>query len=258
MTYVEELFGLTGRRALVTGAAAGNGRAIAEGLLRAGAEVLLVDVQEEGLDRAVHELRSQGLKADGFRCDLSEEAEIENLASHVSRETEGRGILVNNAGITLPGGFLDYPLERWERTYRVNLRAPFLLSQRLTPVLERTSEGVILNVTSINAELAFPDNPAYVAFKGGLRQLTKAMALDLWKYGIRVNAIGPGYIRTAMTKGSWENAEKRAARQEKTILGRWGEPSDLVGAAVFLCSRASGYVTGQDLYVDGGWLAKGL
>ena len=258
MNYLETLFSLADRQALVTGAARGNGRAIAEGLLRAGAGVLLVDVSEAELDRTVCEFQSEGLDAVGERCDLSDEDQIEVLAAHVAAKQPDLSILVNNAGVTFPGSFMDYPLDRWDLTYRVNLRAPFLLSQRLAPLLGQAGDGVIVNVTSINAELGFPDNPAYVAFKGGLRQLTKAMALDLGRHGIRVNAIGPGYIRTAMTQGSWEDPQKREDRQNRTILGRWGEPEDLAGVAVFLASRASAYVTGQSIYVDGGWLAKGL
>lgn len=258
MNYLESLFSLAGRQALVTGAARGNGRAIAEGLLRAGAGVLLVDVAEAELDQTVSEFRASGLDAAGERCDLGEAAQIEELASHVAERIPNVSILVNNAGVTFPGSFMEYPADHWDLTYRVNLRAPFLLSQRLAPLLARAGDGAIINVTSINAELGFPDNPAYVAFKGGLRQLTKAMALDLARHGIRVNAIGPGYIRTAMTRGSWEDPQKREDRQSRTILGRWGEPKDLAGVAVFLASSASAYITGESIYVDGGWLAKGL
>ena len=258
MNYLESLFSLAGRQALVTGAARGNGRAIAEGLLRAGAEVLVVDVSEVELDQTVREFQASGLGATGELCDLGEIDQIEALASRVAERMPNLGILVNNAGVTLPGGFMEYPLDNWDLTHRVNLRAPFLLSQRLAPLLARVGDGVIVNVTSINAELGFPGNPAYVAFKGALRQLTKAMALDLGPHGIRVNAIGPGYVRTAMTQGSWEDPKKREDRQNRTILGRWGEPEDLAGVAVFLASRASAYMTGQSIYVDGGWLAKGI
>jgi gluconate 5-dehydrogenase len=117
--------------------------------------------------------------------------------------------------------------------------------------------GSIINITSINAELGFPGNPAYVAFKGALKQLTKALALDLGP-SIRVNAIGPGYFRTDMTRKSWGDDTMRQERSSRTILGRWGVPDDLAGAVIFLASDASAYVTGIDLYVDGGWLAKGL
>ena len=112
--------------------------------------------------------------------------------------------------------------------------------------------------TLAKSELAFPNNPAYVSFKGALKQLTKSAALDLGKYGIRVNSIGPGYFTTEMTKGSWQNEKTYEERCKKTILGRWGTPEDLIGAFVFLASDASSYITGQDIYVDGGWLTKGL
>ncbi len=258
MSYLEDLFSLEGRQAVVTGAARGNGKAIAESLLRAGAEVLLVDVAEELLNQTLKDLQNDGLAAHGECSDLAHEDQIGNLVAHVKHQLPRASILVNNAGVTLPGKFLEYPLDSWDLTYRINLRAPFLLSQQLAPLLGQAGDGVILNVTSLNAELAFPDNPAYVTFKGALRQLTKAMALDLAKHGIRVNAIGPGYIRTAMTRGSWDDVAKREDRQARTMLGRWGDPEDLAGVAVFLASRASGYITGQDIYVDGGWLAKGL
>ena len=258
MSYLESLFSLSGRQAVVTGAARGNGRAIAEGILRAGAEVVLVDVAEDSLAQTVEDFRSEGLAAHTECCNLAEEDQIKDLVARVNEHHPSLSILVNNAGVTLPGSFLDYPSEDWDMTHRVNLKAPFLLSQSLAPMLGRNGDGVILNITSLNAELAFPGNPAYVAFKGALRQLTKSMALDLAKLGIRVNSIGPGYIRTSMTRGSWEDQKMREDRSRRTMLGRWGEPEDLIGVAVFLASKASAYITGQDIYVDGGWLAKGL
>ena len=116
--------------------------------------------------------------------------------------------------------------------------------------------GSIINITSLNSEIAFPNNPAYVSTKGGLKQLTKSLALDLGKYNIRVNNLGPGYIKTNMTKFGWKNNRKKI--EDRTILGRWGEPRDLVGTIIFLLSDASSYITGQDIYVDGGYLTKGL
>ena len=258
MNYIERMFSLSGRQALVTGAARGNGRAIAEAILRAGASVMLVDIDGAELESTVQAFQKEGLQATGYECDLSEEREIKDLVDEASGRLPGLSILVNNAGVTLPADFKEYPLADWETTYRVNLKAPFILSQKLAPVLGRNAEASIVNITSINAELGFPGNPAYVAFKGALRQLTKAMALDLGPLAIRVNAIGPGYIRTAMTKGSWEDPEKRRDREKRTILGRWGEPRDLAGAVIFLASKASDYMTGQSIYIDGGWLVKGL
>ena len=124
--------------------------------------------------------------------------------------------------------------------------------------MKKKKSGVIINITSINAEFAFPDNPSYQVTKAGLKQLTKSLALDLAKFGIRVNSVGPGYFRTSMTKKSWDNLKKRKKIRESTMLKRWGVPKDLEGIIVFLSSDSSEYITGQDIYVDGGWSAKGI
>lgn len=122
----------------------------------------------------------------------------------------------------------------------------------------RQREGVIINITSLGAEQGFSNNPAYVAFKGGLKQLTKALAKDWAKYNIRVNNLGLGYFKTEMTRNSWQDQKLMQERAARTMLGRWGEPKDLVGPAIFLASNASRYIMGQDLYVDGGWLANAI
>jgi len=124
--------------------------------------------------------------------------------------------------------------------------------------MKKNKSGSIINITSLNAELAFPNNPAYVASKGGLKMLSKALARDWGIYGIRVNNLGPGYIKTDMTEASFNNKTTRKEREERTMLGRWGEVDDLIGPCVFLASDASEYITGQDIYIDGGWLGKGL
>ena len=138
------------------------------------------------------------------------------------------------------------------------MRAPFRLSRAVAGRMKAQRSGSIINITSLSAELAFPDNPAYVAFKGGLKQLGKALALDLAPFGIRVNNLGPGYIHTEMTRKSFEDPPRHEERAARSALNRWGEPEDLQGPAIFLASPASAFVTGQDLYVDGGWMIKGL
>jgi NAD(P)-dependent dehydrogenase (short-subunit alcohol dehydrogenase family) len=141
----------------------------------------------------------------------------------------------------------------------VNLHAAFQLATMAARVMKKQPQGgVIINITSLGAMLGFPNNPAYVASKGGLRQLTKAMAYDLSRYNIRVNNICPGYMRTDMTRKSYQDQEIKAERDRRIMLGRWGKPEDLVGPCIFLASEASSYITGIDLPVDGGWLAKGL
>jgi NAD(P)-dependent dehydrogenase (short-subunit alcohol dehydrogenase family) len=257
MTFVDQTFSLRGKTALVTGAGRGVGLAIATGLLRAEATVLMVDFDPQTLDTAASALKLEGLAAHGYLCDLSQPPEIDNLANTVAQQFSHIDVLVNNAGITLGHDLFEYPLTDWERTLGINLRAPFLLTQRIA-LLMRDHGGSVINMTSINAELGFPSNPAYAAAKGGLRQLTKSLAVDLGKYGIRVNNIGPGYVETDMTAKSYANPDARQQRTQRTILGRWATPQDIVGLAIFLASDASSYITGQDIYIDGGWLARGL
>ncbi len=256
--YLDTLFSLKNRGAMVTGAARGNGRAMAEALLKAGASVVLVDVREAELKRWVSRFRSKRLKAHAFVADLSDTGQLDDLVRFAEEKIGRVDILVNNAGVTCPHAMLDYPEADWEQTYRVNLKVPFELSRRVAHGMIKRRSGVILNITSLNSELAFPDNPAYMASKGAIRQLTKSLALDLGPHGIRVNNIGPGYFRTDMTRGSWRDTTKRKARADRTVLGRWGRPEDLAGIVVFLSSDAASYITGQDIYVDGGWLIKGL
>ena len=257
--YLCSLFSLEDRVAVVTGAARGNGAAMAEALGRAGAHLVLVDRLPEELEQTCEQLKAASIKCQTINADLSDPGSPHEIASAVERAYGKCDILVNNAGITVGGDLLSYPTEAWEKTYAVNLRAPFLLSQALAKAfMAPAHSGSIINITSLNAELAFPDNPAYVTFKGALRSLTQSLALDLGKFGIRVNAIGPGYIHTAMTARSFSSPELHESRRGHTALGRWGEPSDLAGAVLYLASDAAAYVTGISLYVDGGWLVKGL
>ena len=161
-------------------------------------------------------------------------------------------------GITFPSNEKFYSIKKWKQTIDVNLTVAFTCSQSVRKNMKKRKKGSIVNITSLNAELAFPSNPAYVASKGGLKQLGKALARDWGKYGIRVNNLGPGYIVTEMTKKSYCNKKSRKLRENQTMLGRWGTVDDLIGPCLFLASNASEYVTGQDIYVDGGWISNGL
>ena len=257
MTYLENLFSLEDKVAVVTGAARGNGRAITEALARAGAAVLLVDILPE-VAQTAGELAAQRLRVEHHTMDITDDTARQRLDDVIGEKFGHIDILVNNAGVSYPHTGHAYPDDLWEKTYRVNLHAPFKLSSIFGQRMAAAGRGSIINVTSLNAELAFPDNPAYVAFKGALRQLTKSVALDLGKFGVRANNIGPGYFRTDMTMQSFNDPIRNQQRSDRTILGRWGEPSDLAGISVFLASDASSYITGQDIYVDGGWIIKGL
>ena len=258
MTYLNDLFSLKGKIAIVTGAANGNGKAISEALLRAGARVILVDNNKETLYKTKLKFQKLRLKPLIFPCDITNYDNLLELNNFVLKNFNQIDILVNNAGVSFSHNLFDYPKNLWDTTYKVNLKAPFELSKMFGKIMKKQKSGIIINITSINAEMAFPNNPAYVSFKGALKQLTKSLALDLGKYGIRVNSVGPGYIRTNMTEKSWQNKSRRKKIENKTILGRWGIPEDLAGVVIFLSSDSSSYITSQDFYVDGGWLSKGI
>jgi gluconate 5-dehydrogenase len=244
------LFSLEGRVAVVTGGSRGIGAAIAAGLAGAGARVTAL---------ARTAARPVGLppQVDYRSCDIAVEGAFEALADEVFARERRLDVLVNAAAISLPAGERA-ELARFDRTLEVNLRAAYRACTAAARLMARGGGGSIINVTSINSALGFPDNPGYVAAKGGLRTLTKALALDLASAKVRVNALAPGYIRTAMTAASHSDPALREARIARMIIPRYGEPEDLVGAAIFLASPASSYVTGTDLFVDGGWTAKGL
>jgi NAD(P)-dependent dehydrogenase (short-subunit alcohol dehydrogenase family) len=243
------LFSLNGRVAVVTGGSRGIGHALAEGLAAAGATVIAV-----ARSAAPDTPFTQPVRYLSLDVSLG----LDDTLAGIAAEHGRLDILVNAAGISLaadpetPGSALDV----FDRTMSLNLRGAYancLAASRLM-----TDGGAIINVTSIGAHTGFPANPGYVASKGGLRFLTKALAVDLGPRGIRVNALAPGYIRTAMTAGSYADPLRHKQRADHTCLGRWGAVDDLVGAAIFLASDASRYMTGQDLIIDGGWTAKGL
>lgn len=247
MNYLDNLFNLKDKTVVITGAANGISKAIAESFIKCGSKVISVDKVEQ---------KSKDYTS-SVTVDLSKKEEVLSFLKSIGEIKVD--ILINGAGIALPSEEKPYPIEYWKETYKVNLLAPFLLIRSISDSMIKNSiKGSIINITSINAELAFPDNPAYIATKGGLKSLTKSFAYDLGKYGIRVNSIGPGYIRTNMTTKSWADHHMHKQRKLHTILNRWGTVKDLVGASLFLASDASSYITGQDIYVDGGWTIKGL
>jgi NAD(P)-dependent dehydrogenase (short-subunit alcohol dehydrogenase family) len=256
MSYLEQLFSLDQKVAVVTGASRGLGQGIAAALLKAGATTVLVSTNQERLDATHQDFVAQNLKATAHACDLSVPEQLDTLVDHVIAAHGRIDVLVNAAGVTFTEDLLDYPDEYWEKTLRVNLEAPYRLVKNFARTMKEQGGGSIINITSIAAERGGSNNPAYAAAKGGLKQMTKALASDLAPFGIRVNNIGPGYFRTDMTNYSWDDPERRAMRTQSTMLGRWGMPADLAGIAVLLASDASSYITGQDFYVDGGWLAK--
>jgi NAD(P)-dependent dehydrogenase (short-subunit alcohol dehydrogenase family) len=249
MQFLEDLFSLTGRVAVVAGGSRGLGAAIAGGFSEAGAKVVAV-----GRSRApqVSAERDWTYRS----CDVTDEEGFRAIIRQAVEDFGRLDVLVNSASITRPSTGELQSLADFDDTLAVNLRATYANCRAAADAMDHG--GSIINITSIGSVLGFPDNPGYVAAKGGVRQLTRALAMDLAARRIRVNNLAPGYIRTEMTEASHADLAKREARSRHTILGRWGEPRDVVGAAIFLASDASSYVTGQDLFVDGGWTAKGL
>ena len=248
------LFSVKDRVVIVTGASRGIGRAVAEGLLDASARVVFVARSPDMLER-VGQLPSD--RALAIQCDVTDAGAAERICD-AALKTFGRiDVLINNAGIAAAGDD-PYSESAWDRILAVDLKAVFLLSRAVVKVMKEHGGGSIINIASIGCMLGFPGNPAYQAAKGGVRQLTKAMALDWAADNVRVNAICPGYFRAAMSEQSYADLALRRQRTERTMLGRWGRAEELVGPCIFLASAASSYITGCDLPVDGGWTAKGM
>lgn len=248
----EQLFSLRGKVAVVTGASRGIGAAIACGLASASAHVI-------GLGRSPMPEWGSSTGLEYRICDITDEEQLKSLMSQVYKQEKRLDILVNAAGVTLPINENDSKeemLAKFDKTIQSNLRAAY--SATIEAINFMHNNGSIINVTSIGSIVGFPDNPGYVASKGGLRMLTKALSIDLVGRGIRVNAIMLGYFRTAMTEQSYADIRLRGKRLERMIIQRYGEPNEVIGAAIFLASEASSYITGQDICIDGGWTAKGM
>ena len=249
---------LEGKVAIVTGAARGIGYAIAKRFLMDGASVVVSDVDGAGASKAVRDLEQYG-KVLAIACDVGDKLDIHNLMTYTATNLGEIDILVNNAGIVHQAEFLDLKEEDFDRVMRVNLKGAFLCGQavakRMVARVEAGGDaGSIINMSSINAIFGLPEQLAYSVSKGGMNQLTRTMAVALAKWGIRVNAIGPGSIETDMLSAVNTDAEARKKIIERTPLGRIGQASEIAAIASFLASRDSSYVTGQTIYADGGRL----
>jgi len=247
-------FSLAGKRALVTGAAQGIGLTIARGLAVAGAELLLNDLNEERLEATVTTLRAEGWRVTPCAFNVANEVEVRAGVAEFE-QTGPIDILVNNAGIHRRAPLETMSLAEWQTVLDVNLTSAFLVSRAVAPAMIARRAGKILNVCSLNCELSRPGIANYAAAKGGLKMLTRAMAVEWGPHNLQTNGLGPGYLRTELTRPLWQNAEFNQWICARTPTGRWGEPHEVVGAAVFLVSPAADFVNGQVLYVDGGLLA---
>ena len=249
-------FRLDGKSALVTGGSTGIGFAIARALVEAGARVGIMALPDDQLQPALASLRVDCPACEAFGCDLSDVARIEEQYSTVEKRMGRIDILVNNAGINIRGRADEVRLEDWQKVIAVNLTAPFMLSQAWARRRIPNGEtGCIIMTTSLLTEAARPTTSPYSASKSGLRQLIRGLAVDWARFGIRVNGIGPGYIATEMNRPLLDDEEFSTWVKGRTPLGRWGEPDDIGPVAVFLASDAARFITGQVVFVDGGWLA---
>ena len=258
---------LEGKVAIITGGARGNGLATAKLMAEEGADIVITDIcenmntipydmsTEETMAGAVESIKAMGRKALGVKCDVRKFAEIEAMVEQVM-ETFGKiDILVNNAGTNHRVPVLEFPEEAWDLILNTNLKGYFLVAQAVAPQMLERGYGKIINMGSILGRIALPNQVAYASAKGGVEQMTKVMALEWAKQGVRVNAIGPTYFETEMVKEISEDHERFNFINERTPMGRWGHLPELEGIVVFLAAPASDFITGQTIYIDGGWTA---
>lgn len=248
-------FDLSGRHALVSGGSSGLGFAIARGLAQAGASVTINGRDRGKLDAAARELAQEGLNAAVFAFDVTEAAGVAANVARIERESGAIDILVNNAAVSGRSPFIELDVENWRSVQSTNVEGPFLLTRAVVPGMRARRRGKIINICSLSSDLGRPNTVAYAASKGALKMLTRALAVELAPSNVQVNGIAPGFFKTAMNVKLVNDAEFSAWVEKRTPAGRWGEPSDIAGAAVFLASAAADYVTGHLLYVDGGFSA---
>ena len=249
---LERLFALPDRVALVTGSSAGIGLALARGLAEAGARVVINGRDAGKVERVVAEFTSAGLKAYAAPFDAANRAEVVEAVARIEAGIGPIDILINNAGIQRRGPLEDYPEDTWRELMRANLDSVFFVGQAVARGMIARKRGHIINIGSVQSELARTNIAPYTASKGAVKMLTKGMATDWGKHGLNVNAIAPGYFKTELNKALVEDEKFSAWLSARTPMGRWGDVDELVGAAVFLASDASSFVNGHILYVDGG------
>ncbi len=252
---MENLFDLKNRRALITGSAQGIGNLLARGLAAHGASVVINDITQERAEKAAQELIAEGYEASAVAFDVTNKAAVIEGVKKIEETIGQIDILINNAGIQRRHPFLEFPEEEWDQVINVNQKSVFLVSQAVGEYMVKRNAGKIINICSMQSELGRDTITPYAASKGAVKMLTRGMCVELARYNIQVNGIAPGYFKSEMTKALVENEEFTAWLCNRTPANRWGNPEELIGAAVFLSAKASDFVNGHLVFVDGGMLA---
>jgi gluconate 5-dehydrogenase len=250
MTY--PLFDLSGKRVLVTGSSQGIGLALAKGLAEHGASLVLNGRDPEKLAVAARDLGNSGHQVATADFDVTDAKAVEQGVDKIEREIGSIDVLVNNAGMQFRSPLEDFPADRWEALLATNVSSVFYVGQAVARYMIKRGGGKIINIASVQSELARPGIAPYTATKGAVKNLTRGMCADWAKYGLQINAIAPGYFKTPLNQTLVDDAEFSAWLEKRTPAARWGNVDELVGAAVFLSGKASSFVNGHTLYVDGG------
>jgi NAD(P)-dependent dehydrogenase (short-subunit alcohol dehydrogenase family) len=247
-------FSLENKVALITGGTSGLGKMMALALAKAGAFVWIASSRDNA-DETLQEIKQQGSNGSFVQVDVTSSDALEKTVSHILQQSSRIDILINAAGINPRTSAEELTLNDWQKTIDINLTAPFYLSQLVADTMRENNWGRIINIASLQSLRAFDNSIPYGASKGGVMQLTRALAQAYSKDGILVNAIAPGFFRTNLTESLFQNPEKLKELANKTMMGRNGEEKDIFGISVFLCSDANSYVTGQTVFLDGGFSA---
>lgn len=249
---MRNLFDLTGRRALITGSSQGIGYALAEGLASYGAEVIINGRTEAAVFSAVDALKAKGFVAHAAVFDVTRKDAADHGVATIESGIGAIDILINNAGMQFRSPLEEFPAEKWELLLATNISSVFYVGQAVARGMIARRQGKIINIASVQSELARPGIAPYTATKGAVRNLTRGMCADWAKYGLQINAIAPGYFKTPLNQALVDDPEFTAWLEKRTPAGRWGDVEELIGAAVFLSGKGSSFINGHTLYVDGG------
>jgi NAD(P)-dependent dehydrogenase (short-subunit alcohol dehydrogenase family) len=250
-----EMFDLSGKCAVVVGAGSGIGKAIAMGYADAGADILVADYNQNSLNAVSKEIYDKGKRCFAVKTDVTNENDVQNMATQAMDQFGRIDVFVHSVGTTCRKPLLEMSTQEFEQVIRVNQVSVFTCGRIVGSIMVSQGSGSIINLASIMGHVALPGRAGYDSSKGGVVQLTKAMALDFAPHNVRVSALCPGFTKTPLTQGLWGNEKMLEFIKDRTPMGRLADPQEMVGAAIFLASDASQYVTGSSLFVDGGWMA---